>query len=160
GGHLHIEGGELRACGKVGLQICDAGSEVSLSKTRIRDIPGTGVSLLNFGAGILSEVELSGCEAGGINISSGARLRIEGGECWGCGPSAISVQHADSELYVSKLRLRDSPKNGVHFAETAGGTLSEVEISGCGEPALIVSSGATPTISNCRIHDTPSNGIL
>ncbi|WP_395713014.1 right-handed parallel beta-helix repeat-containing protein [Reyranella sp.] len=186
GARPRIEGGELFGCGNVAIEVKDPETKPEIARLRIRDTAMGGISFAGRAGGTLSGVEVSGCgdgfpailvedhatpaildcrihdtPANGLAIRQGAQPRIERGEMWGCSLSAIEVSGAGTNPMISRVRIRDTVRNGVFFTGQAGGSLSEVEISGCGEtfPAIVVAGEATPSISNCRIHDTLSNGV-
>jgi SpoVK/Ycf46/Vps4 family AAA+-type ATPase len=184
--HPQIQEGEIADC-VIGIGVQDEGTHPAISGVKILDARNVGLVFAMGGGGHAYALDLSKCgpENGasilvrdsskpeirsckihdapgiGIRIENGARPRIEEGEIWNC-QAAIALSGVDTHPEIVELRVHDITFNGVLIMDHAGGLISEMDISKCGDDnaALSVMEGATPTIRRCRVHDTGGYGIV
>ena len=97
---------------------------------------------------------------GAIQISSGsmevANVSIKNSEDVG-----IWIEGNETRVKITNLRIFDTGKYGIYFKDGAGGVVSDAEIFRCsGDPAIVISKGASPIVRCCRVHDIKNFGIV
>ncbi|MFC9331398.1 right-handed parallel beta-helix repeat-containing protein [Kitasatospora sp. NPDC057015] len=90
--------------------------------------------------------------AAGILLDSGSEAVVEGGTVQGGAGSGLVVW-TGARPVVSGLRIEAPGKNGVYFAQDAGGLLTSCDVVRSGFPALHLSAGAAPHLRRCRVLD-------
>lgn len=177
-----IEGGEISECETAAIAVMGVGTHPEIHSVRIRNAKSKAICFLDGATGVvtgvdadsmmlikeskpvLRSVNVHDTSDRAFFIDGGACPTIEGGEIRGCPKAGIDVSGHGTDPEIKGIRIRDVGDRGICFSNGAGGAVSDVELTNCGNApsasSIVVLNGATPVIRSFRIHESQGIGIL
>lgn len=93
-----------------------------------------------------------------VDITQG-RLVLEDCDITAEKASGVAVHGPTAEPIIRRCRIHDCGRAGIFFYEAGRGFVEDCDISGNGNPCIVVRQKSNPTVLRCRLHESRQNGV-
>ncbi|WP_199757765.1 right-handed parallel beta-helix repeat-containing protein [Micromonospora sp. Llam0] len=150
-----LEGCAATSVAGVGVSIGDR-STPELTGMVVSDCTGVGVRLDGGADPLLHRLEVHGCGGPAIEVVDGARGRFDNVTIDRCGGVGMAIG-GGAQTSVAGLSLRGGSV-GVEIADAVA-SFTDSEIAGAGAEGMRIGSGASVSLTACRVHDADGAGL-